>query len=159
MTDAEIEARAYQTTLDEALAQQRMATQLGIQPGQNTVDEAMKQAAFIKRLQQSIETAQPPRQLIDTWSAHQADKARIAQLEAELAAMTKEMAYANLRMTVCIADNNLLRDELVRIRITEAERVKAAAGPALNVPDPSSKGTFPARALTPQRGDGWIMVR
>jgi hypothetical protein len=155
----QIEARAYQNTLHEARSQFKAS----IAP-------------------------QPPAQLIDTWSAHisrfghdvvpttetviQA-QARIGQLERELADMTAELAYANLRMTVAIQTSNQLIEAEVDRRKAEAEAVAQSQPAAFVDPDiklddlfpgdhpqwPMTKHAFPARALAPQRRDGWIMVR
>jgi hypothetical protein len=196
MTDAEIEARAYQTTLDEAKQTVRATLTLGI-PHPQQLGQQLDLVADVCGLNHLPPPGKdaPRRQLIDTWSAHQADKAhiaalewelsnlrttvgakdqrlerssylgvfncnealtaelvherqRIAALERELAAMTKEMAYANQRMTVAIQTSNQLLD-------AEVARRKAAA---IVVPQPVAR-TFPDLSRIQPRRDGWIMVR
>jgi hypothetical protein len=159
MTDAEIEARAYQNTLDEA-GQRRLVTDVcglnHLPPPGKDAPRQLTDVAFVRwQMGQGAGKtgAQPPAQLIDTWSAHIQAQARIGQLERELADMTAEMAYANLRMTVAIQTSNQLIE-------AEVARRKAEA---LAFVDPMTTATvpkpFPARALAPQRGDGWVMVR
>jgi hypothetical protein len=176
----QIEARAYQTTLDEARAdEQRRSRQitdlprinpfngngcvtgtptLGI-PHPQQLGQQLDQAATQQRLaQQAINKPRP--ELIDTWSAHIQAQARIGQLERELADMTAELAYANLRMTVAIQTSNQLLEAEVARRKAEAFAFLANQTIYPNpVPAPPSKPAFPARALAPQRGDGWVMVR
>lgn|ERR1700722_11848322 len=93
-----------------------------------------------------------PQQLIDTWGQHQADKARIASLERELADMTAELAYANLRATVAIQTSNQLIDAEVDRRKAEAIAAGAAyarhRAEALRIIDMGAGVTVPSLVCT-----------
>jgi hypothetical protein len=139
----QIEARAYQNTLDQA-ADPNLNPCNGYL---NTLDEAKAAAIAAHQelqrrgaLMMPTRGYQPPAQLIDTWSQHIQAQARITDLEVlvanlsgtvdaqerELETLTAELAYANLRMTVAIQTSNQLIEAEVDRRKAEATAAGAA---------------------------------
>jgi hypothetical protein len=90
---------------------------------------------------------------------------RCAELEAELAAVIRDLGYQRQRNAILKADNNELRDALVALRLVHRDLVRrcAESGHPAAFTDPDDPAppvrTLPARAYRQPRKPGWEAMR